>query len=70
MAVRVETDSVIYVPGIEPGSEDRRDLEIRLPINGSGVDIYAGKHGSQVEIGDLRTALDRAEECLRAEGNA
>lgn len=69
MAVRVETDTVIYVPGVEPGSEARRDVEIRLPISGSGIDIFAGKHGSQVGIKDLRTALDRAEECQRAEGN-
>jgi len=65
MPVRVETDTVIYVPGMEPGSEISRELEIRFPLNGSGVVLDAGKYGRQVKIADLRTALDQAEQIQR-----
>ena len=62
MPVRVETDTTIYVPGHTPGTDggERADLEIGFPLHGGGIEIRSGKYGSQVAVGDLRDALDRA----------
>jgi hypothetical protein len=68
VTVRVETDTVIYVPAADPGTEGEagHNLQITFPLSGDGIEIRAGKHGSEVQIEDLRTALDRAEEIKEA----
>jgi hypothetical protein len=70
MPTRVETDTVIYVSGSTPGTEgeQRRDLQIGFPIDGPKIAIHAGPYGTEVEIPDLREALERAEEVQKMEG--
>ena len=65
MPIRVETDAVIYVPAIEPGSEAAANIAIRFPIDDSGdIIVETGRYGRQVSISTLREALEKAEECL------
>ena len=61
MPVRVEKDTVIYVPAFEPGSEKPQDIELREADCPGSVALYGGRYGSEVTFRELREALDQAE---------
>lgn len=61
MAVRVEKDTVVTVPAIEPGSEASKTVELREADQPASVAIHAGQYGCEVRFDDLREALAQAE---------
>lgn len=61
MAVRVERDTVITVPSIEPGSEKRQSIELREADQPFSVRLDGSRYGDEVRFDDLREALERAE---------
>jgi hypothetical protein len=61
MPVRVETDTVIFVPAFEPGSDKPESVELREADRPGSVAIHGGRYGSEVSIPELREALDHAE---------
>lgn len=61
MPVRVEKDTVVYVPALEPGSEKPESMELREAGRTGSVAIHSGRYGSEVSFRDLREALEKAE---------
>jgi hypothetical protein len=62
MSIRVERDTVITVPSIGPGGEERSvPLELREADSPASVCLYGHQYGNEVRFDDLREALDKAE---------
>lgn len=61
MPVRVERDTVVSVPAIEPGSETSQTVELREADQPASVAIYTGQFGLEVRFSDLREAIEQAE---------
>jgi hypothetical protein len=61
MPVRVEKDTVITVPAVEPGSEAPHSIDLREAGHPGSVAILSGRHGSEVSFSDIREALEQAE---------
>ena len=61
MPVHVERDTVITVPAVEPGSEDRHTVQLREAGHLGFVALHGGRYGSEVKISELREALEQAE---------
>lgn len=61
MPIRVETDTVVTVPAIEPGSEKRVKFELTEADRPGSVRIDAHQYGAEVSFRELHEALEAAE---------
>lgn len=61
MPVRVDRDTVVSVPSVEPGTENRQHIELREADQPFSVRLSANTYGDEVRFDDLREALERAE---------
>lgn len=61
MSISIDKDVVVSVHGQEPGSETHNSLELREGWEEGTVRVHAPTYGSEVEIADLRAALDEIE---------